>query len=103
MTGNFRYPGGPTTVPSKELDTFEKPQHITMVRFVSEELTSLCPVNGQSNFYRAEIEYRPDKLCIRSKSLKLYLWNFRNEAMFAEHLANDITQHICETIQLHAR
>lgn len=101
MSEEFRFLGRPTTAPSKELDTFPKPPHVSHVRFVSEELTSLCPVTGQPDFYRAEIEYSPNQRCIESKSLKLYLWSFRNDAMFAEQLANDIAEHVFATIAPH--
>ena len=95
---DFRVLGKPVTQPSKELDTFQRPQHVTTVQFTSDELTAFCPVTHQPDFYTFELEYQPDKLCIESKSLKLYLWSFRDEHCFAEALASEMVQHICETI-----
>jgi 7-cyano-7-deazaguanine reductase len=60
------------------------------VRLDCLEFTSLCPVTGQPDFGRLEIEYAPDALCLESKSLKLYLGSFRNEAAFWEDLMNRI-------------
>jgi 7-cyano-7-deazaguanine reductase len=54
------------------------------------EFTSLCPITGQPDFGRIAIEYVPDRRCLESKSLKLYLGSFRNEGSFAEVIANRI-------------
>ena len=54
------------------------------------EFTCLCPKTGQPDFAELEIRYVPDKLCIELKSLKLYLWSFRNEGAFHEKVINDI-------------
>ena len=54
------------------------------------EFTCLCPKTGQPDFAALEIRYVPDKLCIELKSLKLYLWSFRNEGAFHEKVINDI-------------
>jgi len=72
------------------LDTFVNPRpgRAYTVRFESVEVTSLCPVTGQPDFYRVEIEYVPDARCIESKSLKLYFFSFRDAGLFAEDLAN---------------
>ncbi len=90
----FKYLGKRTTEPSRSLDTFSRPANVTYVKFESDELTSFCPVTGQPDFSKVIIEYSPDKLCIESKSLKLYLWSFRDEAIFAEGLANQIADDI---------
>ena len=94
MRQEFRALGRPMNVPSKELDTFAKPDHVTLVRFTSDELTSFCPVTGQPDFNKVEIEYQPDQICVESKSLKLYLWTFRDEQIFGEGLASTIAQDI---------
>lgn len=99
MSEEFHYLGRPTRGPSKELDTFPRPAHVTTVRFTSDELTAVCPITGQPDFYELEIEYAPDGLCLESKSLKLYLWSFRNEGAFAEELAGQIAQHLFDTLQ----
>ncbi len=82
------------SAPSKELDTFPAPKYVTAVTFTSDELTNFCPVTGQPDFNKITIEYAPDKLCVESKSLKLYLWTFREEQIFGEGLASQIAQDI---------
>ena len=60
------------------------------MRFTSDELTSLCPLTGQPDFNTIEIDYQPDVRCIESKSLKLYLWSYRQEGAFHEDVTNRI-------------
>ncbi|MDX1662485.1 MAG: preQ(1) synthase [Candidatus Promineifilaceae bacterium] len=98
---DFRALGRRVTAPSKELDTFPAPRHVSTVRFTSEELTSFCPVTEQPDFNRVEIEYRPDELCVESKSLKLYLWSFREERIFGETLASTIAQDLVDVLRPH--
>ncbi len=86
----FNYLGKKTNAPSKQLDTFPTPKNVTAVKFESDELTSFCPVTQQPDFNRIVIEFAPRNLCVESKSLKLYLWSFRNEAKFAETLAGEM-------------
>lgn len=97
----FKFLGQRTTEPSSELDTFPAPPHITLVKFETDELTSFCPVTGQPDFSQVVIEYRPKEWCIESKSLKLYLWTFREAHIFGEGLANEIARHIDATIKPH--
>lgn len=99
MTYQFEKLGRPMNQPSKEMETFPAPPHVTLVRFSSDELTSFCPVTEQPDFNTVEIEYVPDKLCVESKSLKLYLWTFREERIFGEGLAAQIAQDLMEKIQ----
>jgi 7-cyano-7-deazaguanine reductase len=99
MESEFRKLGKPVRGPSKELDTFPKPPAITLVRFITDELTSFCPVTGQPDFSTLTLEYLPDKLCIEGKSLKLYIWSFRDENLFAETLASTIVHDIAKAIQ----
>lgn len=98
MEQEFKFLGKPMNQPNKTLDTFPTPPHVTLVRFTSDELTSFCPVTGQPDFNKVEIEYRPDQHCVESKSLKLYLWSFRNEAIFGEGLASAIAQDITAAV-----
>lgn len=88
MEPTFHALGKPTTAPSKELETFPRPAHVTQVRFTSDELTTHCPITHQPDFYDFDLEYSPDQLCLESKSLKLYLWSFREDHCFAEQLAS---------------
>lgn len=90
----FHYLGKKVNAPSKQLDTFPKPANVQTVKFEGNELTSVCPVTHQPDFNTVTIEFAPDKLCIESKSLKLYLWSFREEPIFAEGLANIIAEDI---------
>lgn len=58
-----------------------------VVEFTTNELTALCPITGQPDFYELKLDYRPKGSLIESKSLKLYLWGFRDKGIFAEDLA----------------
>ncbi len=94
----FRKLGKPVRGPSKELDVFPKPEGVTLVRFTTDEVTSLCPVTGQPDFSTVILEYAPDQSCIESKSLKLYFWSFRDEALMAERLASVVVADIAKAI-----
>lgn len=80
------------TEPSKGLETFPnpKPERDYEVSFDCPEFTCLCPLTGQPDFATFRIRYVPDKLCVELKSLKLYLWSFRNEGHFHEAVTNRI-------------
>ena len=95
----FKALGKPITGPSRELETFPKPDHVTVVKFTSNELTSFCPVTSQPDFSTVEILYHPTTLCLESKSLKLYLWSFRDERIFGEGLASRMAQDIQKATQ----
>jgi len=69
------------------------------VRFECPEFTSRCPVTGQPDFGALTIEYVPDKLCLESKSLKLYLFAFRNHPTFHEEAVNRILEDIVRAIR----
>jgi 7-cyano-7-deazaguanine reductase len=68
------------------------------VRFDCAEFTSVCPVTGQPDYGRFEIEFAPDALCLESKSLKLYLGSYRNTAAFWEELCNVISDDIAAVL-----
>lgn len=74
------------------LDTFPnpRPDRPYEICFTSREVTSLCPVTGQPDFYRVTVTYIPGERCLESKSLKLYLFSLRNTGLFAEDLANRV-------------
>ena len=81
-----------TTRPTKQLDTFPNPKrerdyHIT---FDCPEFTCLCPMTGQPDFATILVDYVPNELCVELKSLKLYLWSYRNEGAFHEAVTNQI-------------
>jgi 7-cyano-7-deazaguanine reductase len=67
---------------------------------VSDELTAVCPITGQPDFYVASIEYHPEGLCLESKSLKLYLARFREEGAFCEALAVRIRDDVAAALEL---
>ncbi|MFT6290268.1 MAG: 7-cyano-7-deazaguanine reductase [Ilumatobacter sp.] len=79
------------------VEVFPAPTGITSVRFANDELNSMCPVTEQPDLSRVVIEYTPDQWCVESKSLKLYLWGFRNRAVFAEALAVEIAAEVMFT------
>jgi 7-cyano-7-deazaguanine reductase len=83
------------------VEVFPAPANITIVRFTNDELSSMCPVTQQPDLSNVIIEYRPDRSCVESKSLKLYLWGFRDRAVFAEALAAEIAGEIMATAQPH--
>lgn len=83
------------------LDTFPAPPAVTIVRMVSDEVTALCPVTGQPDWYEVAIAYRPDGRCIESKSLKLYFQQFRNEGIFGEAFAERVARDIMEACAPH--
>ncbi len=81
-----------TTEPSKKLEVFAnpKPGRNYAIDMECPEFTCLCPRTGQPDFATIHIRYIPDELCIELKSLKLYLWSYRNEGTFHEALVNKI-------------
>lgn len=82
--------------PTRQLETFAAPAHVTEVVFRTAEWTSLCPVTGQPDFGALTIRYQPTSRCLESKSLKLYLWSFRDRAAFVEGLAAEIADDVAE-------
>ena len=74
----------------EHVEAFPAPANVTTVRFTTDEVASMCPVTQQPDLSRVVIEYAPDQWCVESKSLKLYLWGFRDRAVFAEALAAEI-------------
>lgn len=89
------------TQPTKELETFDNPvpERDYAVRIRVPEFTCLCPKTGQPDFAELELEYIPDRLCVELKSLKLYIWSFRNEGAFHEAVTNRILGDLVEVIQ----
>lgn len=88
--GSDRYAG---------LETFANPG-VSHVEMRSDELTAVCPVTGQPDLYVAAIEYWPHALCLESKSLKLYLNQFRDEGHFCEALAVKIREDVAQVLEL---
>jgi 7-cyano-7-deazaguanine reductase len=80
--------------PTKTLETFSNPAPERDYRIHMEipEFTCLCPKTGQPDFATLLLDYVPDKLCVELKSLKLYIWSFRNEGAFHEAVTNRILE-----------
>lgn len=89
-----------STQPSKDLETFPNPHpgRNYTIEIESPEFTSLCPKTGQPDFATIRIKYIPDQKCIEMKSLKLYLWSFRNEGAFFEDLTNRILNDLVDAL-----
>ena len=81
------------------LESFENPG-VSHVEMTSDELTAVCPITGQPDLYVATIEYSPGRLCLESKSLKLYLAGYRTEGAFCEALAVRIRDDVAEALDL---
>jgi len=80
------------TQPSRELELFPNPQpeRDYTIRISIPEFTCLCPKTGQPDFATLLLEYIPDRQCVELKSLKMYVWSFRNEGAFHEAVTNEI-------------
>ena len=81
----------------EHVEVFPAPANVTQVTFTNDELASMCPVTEQPDLSTVVIEYEPDEWCVESKSLKLYLWGFRDRAVFAEALSAEIAGEIMTT------
>ena len=82
--------------PSKALETFPNPapSRDYAIHMQIPEFTCLCPKTGQPDFATLLLDYVPDRLCVELKSLKLYIWSFRNEGRFHEAVTNEILDHL---------
>ncbi len=87
--------------PSRELATFANPHpdRDYEVEFDCPEFTCLCPLTGQPDFARFHITYVPHQLCVELKSLKLYLWSYRDEGAFHEDITNRILNDLVAATQ----
>ena len=81
-----------STKPSKDLETFINPnsKRDYTIKINLPEFTCLCPKTGQPDFAKLFLEYIPDKKCVELKSLKIYIWSFREEGAFHEAVTNQI-------------
>src|SRR5213592_2020112 len=82
----------PASPSEARLETFlnPEPRRDYRIHFETDDFTSVCPVTGQPDFARIDIDYVPDQLCVESKSLKFYLASYRNERAFNEAVTNRI-------------
>ena len=90
-----------TTRPSKELERFPNPnpERDYEILFEAPEFTCLCPKTGQPDFATISIRYVPDQFCVELKSLKLYLWSYRDENAFHEAVTNKILDDLIKLLQ----
>ncbi|MBS0577652.1 MAG: NADPH-dependent 7-cyano-7-deazaguanine reductase QueF [Proteobacteria bacterium] len=90
-------PSAPTT----ELETFPNPatERDYTVRMQIPEFTCLCPKTGQPDFATLDLEFVPDRLCVELKSLKLYVWSFRDRGAFHEAVTNEIADQLERTMR----
>jgi 7-cyano-7-deazaguanine reductase len=92
--------GNDSSQPSKQLETFPNrhPGRDYVVTLTTDEFTCICPVTNQPDFAQIKIQYIPDQKIVESKSLKLYIWSFRNEGVFHEHVANVILDDLVDAL-----
>ena len=88
------------TQPNKTLETFDNPEpgRDYTIRIRIPEFTCLCPKTGQPDFAELHLEYVPEQLCVELKSLKLYVWSFRDEGAFHEAVTNRILDDLVAAI-----
>jgi len=87
--------------PSKRLETFPNhhPGRAYLVRLESDEFTCVCPATGQPDFATITVEYAPAERILESKSFKLYLWSYRDEGAFHEHVTNKILDDLVAALE----
>lgn len=91
----------PTALPSKTLETFDNPNQTRDFQIHMEipEFTCLCPKTGQPDFATIYLDYIPNEKCVELKSLKLYMWSFRDEGCFHEAVTNLILDDLVAATQ----
>ncbi len=95
----FKYLGKPTNEPTRKLDLIEWTGGRVAVRLDCNEFSALCPVTGQPDYARLVIEYVPVRFLAETKSVKLYLWSYRDERAFNESLVDRIATDLFEQIE----
>lgn len=87
--------------PKRQLEAFPNshPERDTVVTFHCTEFTCVCPVTGQPDFGELEISYIPNKRVLESKSLKLYLWTYRDKGIFHEDMVNELLDALYDFLQ----
>lgn len=94
---------GGQAAPSKNMEAFPNrtPGRFYLVTLETSEFTCLCPKTGQPDFATIKVAYVPDQKVVESKSFKLYLWSYRNEGAFHEHLVNQILDDLVKLLDPH--
>jgi 7-cyano-7-deazaguanine reductase len=90
---------------AEQLDTvpWNHPATDAVIEFSTTELTALCPITGQPDFYELELSYRPGPRLLESKSMKFYLWGFRDRGIFAEDMAATLLKDLvaaCDPVEM---
>ena len=94
---------GPITAEQLNVVPWSHGDTDAVVEFTTNELTATCPITGQPDFYELKLGYRPKESLIESKSLKLYLWGFRDRVIFAEDLAATLLKDLvaaCDPVEM---
>jgi 7-cyano-7-deazaguanine reductase len=99
--GTRAKPATPPSAPSRHLDVFPNPapERDYVIQFQVPEFTCFCPLTGQPDFAHFTIDCIADKLCIELKSLKMYMWSYRNDGAFHEKVTNDILTDMVKAIK----
>lgn len=94
---------GQKAQPSKKMEAFpnHNPDRYYKVTLETNEFTCLCPMTGQPDFATIRVDYVPDEKVVESKSFKLYLWSYRNEGAFHEHVVNTVLDDLVKTLDPH--
>lgn len=100
LTKDLTLLGHEVKEPVRKLETFpnQHPGREYWVTLTTDEFTCVCPMTGQPDFATITIRYIPDQRILESKSLKLYLWSFRGEGVFHEHVINMILDDLVEAL-----
>jgi len=87
--------------PNRDLETFPNPnpERDFTIRISIPEFTCLCPKTGQPDFATLQLEYVPDARCVELKSLKMYVWSYRDEGAFHEAITNQILDHLVDATE----
>ena len=95
--------GEEKTQPQRKLETFPNrhPDRRYTVKLETDEFTAVCPMTGQPDFATIRVEYIPNQRIVESKSFKLYIWSFRNEGIFHEHVTNVILDDLVAALDPH--
>lgn len=83
------------------LETFPCPRLVKTVTCITDEVTATCPVTGQPDWYKVTVIYTPQKVCVESKTLKLYLQSFRDQGHFCENFSSIIATDLFNALKCH--
>jgi 7-cyano-7-deazaguanine reductase len=99
--GQRKAPTKAPSEPSKKLDVFDNPnpKRDYHIHIQVPEFTCHCPLTGQPDFAHITIDYIADKRCVELKSLKMYMWSFREQGVFHEKVTNDILEDLVAALK----